>query len=167
LWALSCASAPGPQRSEPQHKWPAPKQTIILAHRVARFLPGLTITRPGRWARSDLPQDPMGAFLARHCRIQARDAKWVGDARVHLLENTGSARQSVGSEAFRAPRIGSLQDRLCHEPVRRALGRAQQKLGRARLASCTIRLLKCTRPSALRSFFPLRRSAGGRVEFPF
>jgi CspA family cold shock protein len=30
-----------------------------------------------------------------------------------------------------------------------------------------MRGLICTRPSALRSFFPLRRSAGGRVESPF
>jgi CspA family cold shock protein len=30
-----------------------------------------------------------------------------------------------------------------------------------------MRGLICTRPSALRSFFPLRRPAGGRVESPF
>jgi CspA family cold shock protein len=41
---------------------------------------------------------------------------------------------------------------------------ARQKHGRAQAISCTIAGLICTRPSALRSFFPVRRSAGGRVE---
>src|SRR5215216_743453 len=37
---------------------------------------------------------------------------------------------------------------------------------RAGVLSCTMGRLICTRPSARRSFFPYRRSAGGRVESP-